>query len=447
MPPRRSTRVAAVAERASSALPPLPLAIVLHVFSLLPADDRARAACVCRGWRSTLEEPSLWARLDLSPLGGVTRAVTDAQLAGAAAKARGQLAALDVSDCVRVSFDALLAVVRANVGALRELRVGAQGYGMPQTLNAGRVERLLQAAPQLAACHAEVLGESSIAAARRMLRNEPPFQPLRLRSVRVTFADDAEEASVLEVAADLAAHASLNILQVVGEALHTPAALDAVVDVALARQLRVLRFWRCNLSPASVPALARRLGSGTLTTLVIGQGGQQLLNGPSAALLGAALRANSTLTGLYLLNVSFWRAAGAAAALLSALTGHASLRTLKLAFNNEVLVGRAAGAPLGALVAANAPALTQLNVSRSRLDDAALRPLFNALPANTHLRTLEMSHNNMSEAFARDVLLPAVRANASLRTLCALSDVVHPGAAEATALVAARGGGGGGGAA
>ncbi len=119
MPPRRSARVAAVAERASNALSPLPLPLVLHIFSLLPADVRARAACVCRGWRVTLDEVSLWTRLVLSPSSGVR--VTDAVFAGAAAKARGQLAALDVSGCPRVSLDALLAVVQANGGALREL--------------------------------------------------------------------------------------------------------------------------------------------------------------------------------------------------------------------------------------------------------------------------------------------------------------------------------------
>jgi hypothetical protein len=104
----------------------------------------------------------------------------------------------------------------------------------------------------------------------------------------------------------------------------------------------------------------------------------------------------------------------------------------------------AAGAALGALVAANAPALTVLDVSSSNLDDAGLRPLFEALPANTHLRTLNVSYNNTSAAFARDVLLPAVRANTSLTKLLALYDDEHPGEVEATALVAARGGGGGG---
>jgi hypothetical protein len=296
----------------------------------------------------------------------------------------------------------------------------------------------MQAAPQLTSCHAVVLSPHlKIADARRMLRNEPPFQPLRLRALRMRFEDDADEA-VLGVAADLAAHASLQRVVLCHEPLHMLAALDAVVDAALARQLVSLGFWYWRLTPAAAPALARLLSGSTLKALTIVQMGQ-LLDGPSAALLGDALRANSTLTS-FSFDAHLWQNADAAAALLSALTGHRSLRALKLAFNRVLPGAPAAGAPLGALVAANASALTQLNVGFSDLGDAGLRPLFEALPANTHLRNLDVSHNDMSEAFTRDVLLPAVRANASLTLLCAPTyGGAHPGAAEAIALVAARG--------
>jgi hypothetical protein len=371
--------------------------------------------------------------------------VTDAVLAGAAGKACGQLRELDVSDCGDVTFDALLAVVQANGGALQELRVGAHEYGEPQTLHARRVEQLLQAAPQLVAWHADVLDwQCSVVDARRMLQNEPPFQPLRLRTLIVDFQEGADnEATVLALAADLAAHASLKHVRLAYAPLHMPAALDAVVDAALARGFVSLTFWGCRFSPASVPALARLLGGGTLTGVNISQEGQQLLDGPSAALLAAALRDNSTLTHLRI-SGDTWRDTAAAAVLLGALTGHRSLRTLDLSDNYVLVEAPAAGAAIGALVAANAPALTELDVSWSSLGDAGLRPLFDALPRNTHLHELDISYNGMSEAFVRDVLLPAVRANASLRTLHARSAVEYPGVAEAIALVAARGGGGGG---
>jgi hypothetical protein len=386
----------------------LPHAVALHIVSLLPADARACAACVCRGWGVVLSERSLWTRLNLSPASGVRVRVTDAVLAGAAAKARGQLAALNVSGCNEVSFDALLAVLRANAGALRELCVGGSTYHTPQTLNADRVGRALLAAPQLLACYAVVLSPGVAAAdARRMLRNEPPFQPLRVRALVVDFRAVADEAVVLEVMTDIGAHASLKRVQLFRAPMHMLAALDAVVDAALARQLVSLTLWHCRLSPASTPALVRLLSGGTLTELNIVQA-EQLLDGPSAVLLSNALRANSTLTSLHVC-ANLWRdGSDAAAALMSALTGHSSLRTLKLPDNRVLEAVRPdAGAALGALIAANAPALTELDVSECSIGDVGLGPLFDALPHNAHLRTLDVSDNDMSVAFALVLLLPA----------------------------------------
>jgi Ran GTPase-activating protein (RanGAP) involved in mRNA processing and transport len=142
------------------------------------------------------------------------------------------------------------------------------------------------------------------------------------------------------------------------------------------------------------------------------------LDAPAAAVLAAALRANSTLTSLTLNFAGVLGDAAAAAELLGALTGHASLRVLSLRGNYVIAAHQAAaGASLGALLAANAPALTELDVSRCNLGDDGLRPLFAALPRNSHLGTLDVSDNDMSDAFAHDVLLPALRANASLRTI------------------------------
>jgi hypothetical protein len=438
-PPRRSARMAAAASALlPSALSPLPLPLVLHIFGLLPVDARARASCVCCGWCTTLLDVSLWTRLDLSPSSGVRVRVTDTVLASAAAKARGQLAALDVSGCGVVTFDALLAVVQVSGGTLRELCVGVCA-----TLNAGRVSRLLEAAPQLAVCHADVLGGNGFADACRMLRNEAPFQPLRLRVLHVSFGDfGADEASVLALASDLASHASLKRMDLRYGGLDTLVALDAVVDAALARQMTSLQLWACRLSPASAPVLARLLCGGTLTKLSVGQL-PQLLDAPSAALLGDALRANSTLTSLTL-HVNFWRDTGAGIALLNALTAHVSLRNLNLSNNAVLAAGAVAAAAYGALVAANAPALTELDVSHGELGDEGLRPLLEALPHNTHLRMLGISNNGMNAAFARDVLLPAVRANTSLRQLRAadaFNGAIRDAAArEAVALVAARAG-------
>jgi Ran GTPase-activating protein (RanGAP) involved in mRNA processing and transport len=149
-----------------------------------------------------------------------------------------------------------------------------------------------------------------------------------------------------------------------------------------------------------------------------GRDAAALLDEPAATLLAGALRANNTLTVLQLAAVQFWDNAAAASTLMGALTAHPSLRTLSLRFNEMQDADRAAaGATLGALLAANAPALIELDVSFCLLRDAGMAPLFEALPANTHLRTLRCSGNGITEAFVAAVLLPAVRANACLRIL------------------------------
>jgi hypothetical protein len=225
---------------------------------------------------------------------------------------------------------------------------------------------------------------------------------------------------VAALAADVGAHAWLRELVLVGPVAHV---LDPIVTAALARRLTALHFMRGRLTSAAAPELARLLGGDACAALsVLGPGNrfEPLLDAPAAALLGEALRANTTLTSLHLHHVTVWDSAATAAELLGALTAHPSLRTLRLC--HDVLQEHGAervaiGAALRALLAANAPALTELSVKCTYLGDAGMAPLFGALATNTHLRSLACSHNNISDACARDVLLPAVRANTGLRVL------------------------------
>jgi hypothetical protein len=419
MPPRRSARVADAAERATSALSPLPLSVVLHIFSLLPVDCRLRCSEVCRGWRVVLLERSLWTRLDLSAASGVTPTPVDGEtwdalFRCAAARAGGGLQSLHISQHL-VSLEALLEVTAANAGALQELRVSVDhmrtvGFEIDET------EALCVAAPLLRTFSTELQPDfDDVPAVRRALRNEAPFGPLRLQSLFASFRFRVDEAGVIAFAADVAAHASLQRLTLYELPLHTAAALDAVVDAALARHMHTVSFYDCSLPPASAPALARLLGGDALTTLIIQE--EELLDAPASRVLAAALRANGTLTSLTLKRVGVFDDLAAAAVLLGALTGHASLQTLGLQCNLVAAADRAAvGAALGALVAANAPSLTQLDVSDCALGDDGMRALFEALPTNTHLRTLCCHSNNATEACVRDVLLPLVRANTSLRS-------------------------------
>jgi hypothetical protein len=200
---------AAALERSPFAL--LPHALLVKVLLLLPVDARAVCATVCTSWYCTLADRTLWTRLDLSPAGGVARErVTDALLRGAAAKARGGLTVLDVSERPRVTHEALLAVVTANAGALTELRAWHVGG-----VSAEQAEALLGAAPALRVYHADVTRVPA-AATGRMLRNEPPFGPLRMHELFVSSGSwpggdedsHASEAGVRAFAADLTASAS-----------------------------------------------------------------------------------------------------------------------------------------------------------------------------------------------------------------------------------------------
>jgi hypothetical protein len=401
------------------------------IFALLPVDARARCACVCRGWCALLDDASLWTWLDLSDASGVTCRLTARVLLGAAARAGGALEALDVNreDGAYINQELLLQVITANAGTLRELHTG------PGPCNVDGLAVLLRAAPALRTLSAGCVCETGQAPA--LLRNAPPYGPLRLHKLFASLAYDADgDASTLELAAALPAHVSLRSLTLRLARLQSDAVCGALVDAV---QLQSLEFWGCAFAPASAPALARLLGGGTLSELAV-RWCRGLLDEPASdATLAAALQASTTLTSLRLDGMGLWRAHAPGAVLLDALTAHPSLRKLVCSFNRaeNPEMAAAAGAAFGALVAANAPALTELDLSRSLLRNAAMGPLCDALPRNTHLRSLDIRECRISETFAAERLLPALRANTSLRQLHA-ETTAAPSLAEAARLVNAR---------
>jgi hypothetical protein len=298
---------------------------------------------------------------------------------------------------------------------------------------------VLGAAPRLRLLAADMTCNGA-AEAHRLLRNEGALAVLRVRKLHVNVRYN--EAGVLTLVADLPAHTCLKEVRLDNAPLDTLAALDAVVDAALGLRLRSLTLFTCNVTPASAPALARLISGGALTELDLYDNNQLLLDQAAAALLAEALHANSSLTSLELQQCHFWEDAAGAALILDALTAHRSLRTLGLCINlfqHGDQQAPALGAALGALVAANAPALHELNMSHCGLGDAGLGPLVDALPHNTHLRTLICRGNGASDAFARERLLPAVRANTSLRRLT--TELQLDAAREAETLVEQRGAG------
>jgi hypothetical protein len=409
----------------------LPHCLVVRVLAALPADVRLRCAEVCRAWRTAVSDRTLWLCVDLSPARGVVQTVNDALLLAVAARVAGHMQALRLpaSNTDGVTEDALLAVLQANSSQMRELHVtsSCEDVYFPASL----VEQMLDAAPRLRLFRTNVV--APVREAARVLRNEAPFGPLRVRVLHIdtdmgSYEDDEEEEEepidgrdLLALAAAMRKHASLQGLWLEDVPLDTPAVLDAFIDAALERRLSQLRMDRCSLSHASAAALARLLGSVALTQLWIDNDENPLLDAPAAALLADALRANTTLQVLELDCMDLWSDVAAGVAVMRALTAHPSVRVLSLFQNQAATVdaAAAAGAALGALVAANAPALHDLYVESALLSDAGLAPLLDALAANTHLLALDISDNAMSAAFARDTFLPAIRANSSLRELAA----------------------------
>jgi hypothetical protein len=371
-----------------------------------------------------LAERSLWTCLDLSPASGVAVGVTDAALHAAAARASGQLEALDLNDCEDVSSHAALAVVTASGASLCELSwrdIPCETRQERSVLKGEEVEALLRAAPLLRAFDADVRCEA-LAEASRLLRGELLFAPLRVRALTVVEDENQapDGAAVLALAAAMSGHAWLAELTLDYVPLNTAALLDALVDAALARRLRTVELWRCRLSPASAPALARLLGGG-LTRLAIGNLHPDV---PAALLLSSALRASTTLTSFQLWHAGLWHDPAAAVMLMSALAGHRSLRMLDVSSNLAATpaMQAVAGASLGVVIGANASELHTLVISRCLLGDAGLGPLVDTLRHNTHLRTLECKSNAINHAFARSRLLPALHANTSLRKLTLIDD-------------------------
>ena len=130
---------------------------------------------------------------------------------------------------------------------------------------------------------------------------------------------------------------------------------------------------------------------------------------------------NRTISTLELVGVDLWGCGAVAAAdLLNAMIGHPTLTSVNLGWNQAAQLDaqrQAAGSLLGALIAANAPALRQLCIDNSDLRNDGFRAVAAALPRNTHLSDFRCFGNALTPVFARDTLLPAVKANNSLLNL------------------------------
>ncbi len=218
-----------------------------------------------------------------------------------------------------------------------------------------------------------------------------------------------------------------------------PAFMGTLVDAALSRRLRELKLALSCTPPAAAP-LARLLAGGSLQVLEISEldgYDTPLFDEAGAALVADALRVNTTLTALNLCDARLCVDVRVAELLFGALVGHPSLRVLRVtAEDTDEDDCSALGAALAALIAADAPALRVLDCRHDSLGDTGLAPIVEALALNRQLHELDLSLNDMSEEFSRERLLPAVRANTTLREFrCENYEEEPPSAEEAVELV------------
>ncbi len=347
----------------------LPAVVLQRIFSFLPAQDRMRCILVCHAWLALLAERRLWAHLDMSVqsvrayLRNCSMADADALLRCAAARAGGELTTLRI-DTNPFSREAIFDVVASNADSLRELHLSNSLSSGGITLHTEGAVKLLRMAPQLRELTVNgFFYISDVADARYMLRNKPPFGPLRITNV-LAHLRDVQDTGLLETfAADVAAHPALAELRLSRVRLATLDALDAFVDAAVAKKLTAIWFDQSLLPSALSPSLSRLTGIAELRSLSFTS--NLLLEDESssfAGVLAEALRGNTTLTSVALEHYHTVRSDPAGdAELLRVLIGHARLQELRLLRVDANRNGSALiGAALGALVAANAPSLRQL---------------------------------------------------------------------------------------
>ena len=381
----------------------LPEEALRVIWLALPVDARARAACVCRSWRAFLADVSLWQVLDLTPSGGVAaERVTENLVRGAVRRAAGQLRTLSLSDGPAWLHTALVVELIESDGAeLQQVNAGVW-------LHMAQLRRVCAAAPRLQVLNGRVVGQCT--ALLPVLRNEPPYAPVRVSELIVWFRG-AEETEVLAFAAAVAAQEPLKYLCL--ENGRFAGGVNALVDAAATRRVSVLELDDCALNAESIPALTRLLQRGSLTRL--GVRCAALPETPEASMLElcASVRSCRTLTELtFWLNPVGGVSRRVVTELLDAAAELPALSVLDLSLS-DMQDTADAGRAFGALLRADLPSLRVLHVFSCHFGDESLAPLLDGLAANTHLRELDCRNNFPSAAFQRNRLDPALAALAA----------------------------------
>jgi len=404
----------------------LPEPLLRFIALALPADTRAIAACVCRASRAFLADSTLWQELDLTPGGGVAAASLTKKLArGAAKRAAGKLRVLSMNCMATVDLNPF-AMVKCLVEVVVCYGAKLQRLNTDIWLEVRRLDTILAAAPQLQVLNARVL--NGCPEVLPVIRNDPPYGPVRVSQLHVLL-----DGGQVALAAAVAAHESLKSRSLWGLQF-TADGLNALLDAATQRGVTELKIdVGCVLNAEGVTALARLLRRGSLVKLDVVCAVFPRVSERSMLELCAALRACGTLMHLQLqlnspacANRCIVTELVNAAATLPALT--------KLVFSLSRAYDRLDfGRALGALLTANLPSLRELNVGYCHLGDDGMTPLLDGLAANTQLRKLDCHFCNVSMAFERDRVKPALASLTARVKLSAVAERLRGRAALAAA--------------
>jgi hypothetical protein len=401
-----------LASRDASPWCDLPEAVLQACLLLVPVDQRAACACVCRSWRTAASAGALWQRLDLSfATGGLRRPLSRAVLRGALSRARGHLQSLDVTGDphgAAISTTILLSRLPAHAATLTELRLSHASVA--------RIRDLLRAVPRLEALYVAVRDTPNELAP--VLRREPPFGTLRLRGVHAT----EHVVLLVEWLRYVSTHTDVRELSVDESYFaHNGEEMQALADAVLNLRLTRLDLTHCEAQslPALLPGLMQVFGSDTLTSFSFQCADWvEPLSVENGEALGDALQANRTLTSLSLYGRWVWWPEGCGVALVRALRNHSLLQHIGLSgrIYSTAAEKQQIGTALSELLAADCPALTSLDISCCDLEDAGMTPVVAALSRNSHIRKLNILRNRTSSQL-EDAMLGAVKDCKSLREL------------------------------
>jgi len=406
------------------------------VLRLLPLDTRLRAREVCRGWRFFLKDVCFWTHVDLSANCSVNpRLLLDSRLGlsllrAACVRAKGSLLSVDLSgveeewedrvqdewedEPVPLVLQWLDSASAANKASLRDL------VAPHMRLIVDHVTALCRALPL---CRVHCFVYCNAVEALPLLRCEPPFALLSIHELCVLGDVDGDQA-VLDLASALSVYQGMEKLTLSYVPLTTRAVVDALMDAAISAGIKDVSFVGCGLTQTALPALTRLIQSPGFESLEVWNDGRTLFEGPAVPAFCEALRNCTSLKALELNSLHLWDDTAAATQLIAAMEGLPALHTVTLPWNptnGSPAVQRAAGECLARLIA-RSTSLRDLGVYGSWWAEAGMTPIFEALRGNTVLVELSFGpiDEELSPEFARDVVLPAVCANTSLRRLICL---------------------------